>query len=307
MAFVTDKGVNLWYEIKGQGQPLVLSGGFGLLHNQWDFVTDLLAQHYQVINWNYRGSGQSDRAWPGKSYNQDTWVDDLEIILDALDIKDAVLWGTSTGSPTSIRYTARYQDRVKALITYPMFKADPGFRKAFSYFSGVCETFGYDALACLTTWIGCAAENVFQPKQGEMAKWEAECFERNFAIETIDEIMSICSTNDFTSDLAKITVPTLVLMGESGVLGTNNPANKALADEFLQHVSGGAAKNHTQGRWHLLHDRAAGENRAGGDRLYIHPLNRLCPVPGNVKKPRVARVPGLFNPYWPTDYPSTHR
>lgn len=236
MPMVSDSGVDLWYDIKGSGQPLVLSGGFGLLHNQWDYVRDMLAEHFQVIDWNYRGAGNSDRAWPGKGFSQDVWVEDLEIILNELEKNDVVLWGTSTGSPITIRYAARFQSRVKAVISYPMFKADPGFRAAFEYFTGICETFGYDALACLTSWIGCAGENIFEPYQGQMARWESQCFQRNFSIDTIAETMNIVSTNDFTSDLGKIEVPTLLLMGESGQLGYNAPPNRALADEFLQRI-----------------------------------------------------------------------
>ena len=80
MAYIEDKGVKLWYEITGKGEPLVLTGGFGCLHNQWDWIMDILNEDFQVINWNYRGSGQSDRYWAG-GYSLDKWVDDLELIL----------------------------------------------------------------------------------------------------------------------------------------------------------------------------------------------------------------------------------
>lgn len=233
MPTIVHKGTSLWYDVHGSGQPLVLSGGFGLLHRQWDYVRDTLAARYQVIDWNYRGAGRSDRAWPGGCYSQETWVDDLEIILEALAIDNAVLWGTSTGSPISIRYAAKYPQRVRALITYPMFKADAGFRQAFDAFTAIGETFGYDALACLTSWIGCAEQNVFGARQGEIARWEAGCFEQNFSLNTLAETMRIVATNDFTTDVGRIKCPILVLMGESGHLGYAEPGNRALAEEFL--------------------------------------------------------------------------
>jgi len=236
MPTINNNGTELWYDIHGAGQPLVLSGGFGLLHNQYDFIREKLTDRFQIIDWNYRGAGNSDRAWPGNAWDQDTWVDDLEHILNSLDMNDVILWGTSTGSPLTIRYVARYQARVKAMITYPMFKADAGFRAAFDYFRGVCETFGYEALACLTSWIGCAGENIFQPCQGEMAKWEADCFRKNFSIETIAQTMDIVAGNDFTSDLSKIKVPCLLLLGESGQLGYASPGTRELADEFMKNV-----------------------------------------------------------------------
>ncbi len=236
MPFVDDQGVRLWYQITGKGNPLVVSGGFGLLDNQYDYVRDALAKEFQVIDWNYRGVGQSDRAWPGGSFNLDRWVDDLELILDNLGLRDVNLWGTSTGSQITMRYVARYQARVRSMITYPMVKADVGFRNAFKGFQYVCETFGYDALAALTSWIGCAEENVFGPKWGEVAKYEAEAFKQNFTIESLNETMAIHANSDLTADLAKIKVRTMLLLGESGNLGFGSPGIKDLADEFMQHV-----------------------------------------------------------------------
>jgi pimeloyl-ACP methyl ester carboxylesterase len=136
-------------------------------------------------------------------------------VLDRLAIDNAVLWGTSTGSPISIRSTAKYPARVRALITYPMFKADTGFRQAFDGFTANGETFGYNALARLTSWIGCAEQNVFGARQSEIARWEAACFEQNFSLNTLGETMRIVATNDCTADVGRITCPVLVLMGES--------------------------------------------------------------------------------------------
>jgi pimeloyl-ACP methyl ester carboxylesterase len=238
MPTLDDHGTQLWYQVTGPADApaIVLSGGFGLLDNQWDFVRPLLARELRVIDWNYRGAGKSDRAWPGGAYTQDTWVDDLEKVLAHLDARDVVLWGTSTGSPITVRYAARHPARARAVITYPMFKADPGFRSAFDGFTKIGETFGYEALAALTSWIGVARENLFTAKWGELAQWEAETFPKNFSIESLGATMAIVAGNDFSSDLGKIRVPTLVLMGESGNLGYEAPGNKALADEFLRRV-----------------------------------------------------------------------
>jgi pimeloyl-ACP methyl ester carboxylesterase len=238
MPTLDDNGTQLWYQVTGPADApaIVLSGGFGLLDNQWDFVRPLLARELRVIDWNYRGAGKSDRAWPGGAYTQDTWVDDLEKVLAHLDVRDVVLWGTSTGSPITVRYAARHPARVRAVITYPMFKADPGFRSAFDGFTKIGETFGYEALAALTSWIGVARENLFTAKWGELAQWEAETFRKNFSIESLGATMAIVAGNDFSSDLGKIRVPTLVLMGDSGNLGYEAPGNRALAEEFLRRV-----------------------------------------------------------------------
>jgi len=172
----------------------------------------------------------------GSSFHLDTRVEDLEKILSHLAVKEAILWGTSTGSPLTIRYAACYPARVRAVITYPMFKADAAFRTAFDGFTKIGETFGYEALAALTSWIGVASENLFQPKWAKIAKWESEKFRKNFSLESLGATMEIVSSNDLSRDLAKIKVPTLLLMGESGNLGYAASGNHALADEFLRRV-----------------------------------------------------------------------
>jgi 3-oxoadipate enol-lactonase len=218
MPYVDDNGVKLWYRLSGSGEPLVLTGGFGLLHKQYEYVLASLTQEFQVIDWNYRGAGESDRAWVG-GYTLDRWVDDLEIILQHLNLKQVNLWGTSTGAPLSIRYTARYPQRVHSLIVYPSFKASVTTRKMFHVLQDITETFGYEALARFTAWLGCADHNVFSQVGNELAQFEAEAFKHNFSIESLAKTLEVFSHLDLTSDLERIQAPTLVLLGNSGKLG----------------------------------------------------------------------------------------
>lgn len=234
MPFATDNGVRLWYEIAGNGEPLVLTGGFACLHNQWDWIMDYLTTDFRVINWNYRGAGQSDLYWAG-GYSLDRWVDDLEVILRSLKIDKVNLWGTSTGSPITIRYAAKYQDRVKSMITYPLFKADPAFRKAFQIFLDICEGFGHEGLARFTSWIGSATHNQFSEEGNRLAIHETETFKANFSIESLAKTLETFAHIDLTSELEKISVPTLLLLGESGLLGSDTPSVTELVKTFKAH------------------------------------------------------------------------
>jgi pimeloyl-ACP methyl ester carboxylesterase len=234
MPYVDDNGVKLWYRLSGSGEPLVLSGGFGLLHNQFDYVLDILAKEFQVIDWNYRGAGESDRAWVG-GYTLDRWVDDLELIFSHLKMNDVHLWGTSTGAPLSIRYAARYPQRVRSLIVYPSFKAGVASRAMFKCFQDITEIFGYEALARFTSWIGCADHNVFSQVGNEVALFEAEAFRRNFSIESLAKTLEVFSHIDLTSDVEKITIPTLILLGDSGKLGGKTAAMKETIQLFQKY------------------------------------------------------------------------
>lgn len=231
MPIATENGVDLWYDVKGDGPPIVLTGGFGLLHDQWSRITDILAERLTVINWCYRGAGRSDRSWPG-GFTLDRWVDDLEFILSAAGIGQAHFWGTSTGSFITTRYCARYPARVKSIITYPLFMSNVAFRTAFDGFLFVGEKFGYDALAKLTQWIGCGEENVFGGMSNEMAKFESESFQRNFGMEHLAKTLELFGHCDLTADVTKLKMPALLLMGNSGNLGAGTPGTADLADRF---------------------------------------------------------------------------
>ena len=55
--------VEVWYDIQDVGEPLVLIGGFGIRHEQFHLATSWLAQHFTVLNRNWRGAGHCDRAF----------------------------------------------------------------------------------------------------------------------------------------------------------------------------------------------------------------------------------------------------
>jgi pimeloyl-ACP methyl ester carboxylesterase len=230
MPYIEDNGTKLWYSISGQGEPLVLTAGYLLLHRQFDWVVDLLAKDFQVINWNYRGAGHSDRFWAA-GYSLDRYVDDLELILDALNLQDVNLWGTSTGSTVTMRYTAKYQKRVKSMISYCMIRT-AAYRKAFDSFVSIGEDFGFDALAQFLSWIGVAECNQFSDIQNRIALHEAESMKEVVSLESLAKTAETFSHIDLTSELRKITVPTLLLMGDSSMVGLKNPLVAELAQEF---------------------------------------------------------------------------
>jgi pimeloyl-ACP methyl ester carboxylesterase len=89
----------------------------------------------------------------------------------------------------------------------------------FHVFQDIAETFGYEALARFTAWLGCADQNVFSQAGNELAQFEAEAFKQNFSIESLAKTLEVFAHIDLTSDVGRIQVPTLVLLGNSGQLG----------------------------------------------------------------------------------------
>ncbi|MDX2143400.1 MAG: alpha/beta hydrolase [Rhodospirillaceae bacterium] len=217
---VDDNGVPLWFQTTGRGEPLVLTGGFGLLHDQWHYIRPILAKNYTVIDWHYRGNGLSDRSWPG-THTFERWVDDLKVVLDHLKVKRCHLWGTSTGAKLSIRFASRFPKMAQSLITYPSFRG--GGRAPNDPFIALGARFGYEALGRMYQWYGCAEENKWNMRGNEIAQFEAASFSRNFSLANFAETLDIFGRADLTADLGRMKLPMLLLLGESGTLGSARP------------------------------------------------------------------------------------
>lgn len=104
---VTKDGTEIYYKDWGQGQPIVFSHGWPLSADAWDSQMVFLADHgYRVIAHDRRGHGRSSQPWTGNDY--DTWSDDLAALVEKLDLKEAVHVGHSMGGGEVARYIGRH-------------------------------------------------------------------------------------------------------------------------------------------------------------------------------------------------------
>jgi 3-oxoadipate enol-lactonase len=106
--------INIYYEIHGKGEPLVLIMGYGLSSAAWSPVLPALAQKYKVITFDNRGAGKSDK--PDGPYTMDMMAGDLAGLLDAIRIKAAHIFGISMGGMIAQHFALRYPERVRSLI-----------------------------------------------------------------------------------------------------------------------------------------------------------------------------------------------
>ena len=108
MAFVTTKdGTEIFYKDWGKGQPLFFHHGWPLSADDWDSqMMFFLAKGYRVIAHDRRGHGRSTQTDQG--HDMDTYAADADAVVQALDLKDAVHIGHSTGGGEVIRYVAKY-------------------------------------------------------------------------------------------------------------------------------------------------------------------------------------------------------
>jgi non-heme chloroperoxidase len=105
--FTAKDGTQIYYKDWGTGRPIVFSHGWPLTVDAWeDAMFFLAARGYRCIGHDRRGHGRSDQPWIGN--DMDTYADDVATLVDKLDLANAILVGHSTGGGEVARYIGRH-------------------------------------------------------------------------------------------------------------------------------------------------------------------------------------------------------
>jgi len=106
-AITTKDGTKIFYKDWGSGQPVVFSHGWPLNADAWDDQLYFFASNgYRAIAHDRRGHGRSSQTWKGN--DMDTYADDLAALVEELDLKNAIHIGHSTGGGEVARYIGRH-------------------------------------------------------------------------------------------------------------------------------------------------------------------------------------------------------
>jgi pimeloyl-ACP methyl ester carboxylesterase len=112
--FIETNGVRLYYEIHGEGEPLVLLHGNTGTHDTWAQWLDELSREYKIITVDLRGHGQSTHPIHEVTHND--YALDIFGLLDAIDVDKFSAMGHSTGGMTLIHMGTMQSERIKSLI-----------------------------------------------------------------------------------------------------------------------------------------------------------------------------------------------
>ena len=114
MPVVTIDNINMYYEVHGDGEPLVLIQGLSLDSSSWINQVPVLSQKYQVIVFDNRGVGQTDAS--DSPYSTEMMADDTVALLKVLSVTDAHILGFSMGGMIAQQVAIKYPQMVKSLI-----------------------------------------------------------------------------------------------------------------------------------------------------------------------------------------------
>ena len=222
MSTITTKdGTQIFYKDWGAGKPVVFSHGWPLSGDAWDAQMVFLGEHgYRVIAHDRRGHGRSDQTWTGN--DMDTYADDLSELIEKLDLKDMTMVGHSTGGGEVARYIGRHgTSRVSKAVLIGavppiMLKtaANPG-GLPIEVFDGIrAGVFADRSQFFMDLTMPFYGYNRAGAKVSEGIRQSFWMQGMQSGIKSALDCIKQFSETDFTEDLKKIDVPTLVIHGD---------------------------------------------------------------------------------------------
>lgn len=224
-------GTKIYYEVRGEGEPLILNYGIGCLINHWRPQIKHFSQAYKVITYDYRAHHQSAIPENYDNLTIDALAQDLKALMDYLEIPQASLWGHSFGAELVVRYYDLFPERVKSLVFINGFVQNP---LSGMFGSDLTESFfrlfksGYEKLPeTLSFLFKQSVQNPLAVKLSAMAGGfnlnlthlkDIEIYARGIASIDLNAFLKLFEgmlRYDGKPVLSRIEVPTLIIGGKS--------------------------------------------------------------------------------------------
>ena len=217
----------------GSGTPVVLLHAFPLNSKQWESQIESLSERFRFIAPDLQGFGASTAPDDESAYSMDSYADDVAAVLDELGLDKVVLTGLSMGGYISFAFLRRHGQRVSALVLADT-KAEADPPEAKEKRSTQQAQVRTDGTAGLIEGLsGALLGEATREKKPDVVEATKKMMAENPPAGFVGALEAMKNRPDSTGDLASITVPTLVIVGE-----TDGVTPVAASEALNQGISG---------------------------------------------------------------------
>lgn len=212
--FAEIDGTKIYYEMMGEGHPLVLIHGGNMDSRMWDDQFEAFAKHYRTIRFDLHGFGKSDT--PKKTFYV---IDDLYNLLKFLNVEKTYLVGLSLGGSIAIQFTVEYPEIVDALV--PVASGLVGYKWSKEETQRIAKIFMSvkdepSALEAMKKWL---KDPYMIPamKIPDVAEKIQKIVSENFRVLLMNPGLSMQPKVPAIQRLSEIKIPTLIIVGDQDI------------------------------------------------------------------------------------------
>jgi 3-oxoadipate enol-lactonase len=205
------QGVNIWYEIAGDGLPIVFIHGLGGTSNVWHAQRVALVKYFKVVTVDLPGSGRSDKT--EREYSMEKWVEQVAGLADAIWLDKFVLVGHSMTTVLAQKFAAKYGSRLTALVLCgPLTELAQPAKEAFAKRAETVEREGMIAVVD-GILAGALTPAAREGGNAALAGLYRELLLSNDPVHYAAHIRALIA-GSAKADQPMVTVPTLILVGD---------------------------------------------------------------------------------------------
>lgn len=205
---VQANGLNIYYEMYGVGEPLILLHGGTLTSRMWEHHIPAFTQHFQVIALDSRGHGKTDN--PTQEFSYQAMADDVAAFIQALGLNKPLICGYSDGGQIALELGMHYPGLARALVI-----SGAWYKFSASYLNW-CKEFGLEDPGVVNV------EYIARERPQLVSLWGEWHAPRgpDYWQTLLSQLSTTWLTplNYTTEDFSKIIVPTLILVGDRDAL-----------------------------------------------------------------------------------------
>jgi pimeloyl-ACP methyl ester carboxylesterase len=214
MKCLTLDDLDFYYQIIGNGDPVVLVHGMGSDHTVWDGLVPLFKESYRTIAVDLRGHGSSSK--PAGPYSAELFANDIFRILESLHIKKAHFMGHSMGGAITQSLAIQYPDKVRSQTLISSFAyLDSHLEHILMELLQIVDKKGYNAF--FETCLKLANTPQFVQENKELLMSFRDERAPIISIDSIKDTINACLKIDLIDSLNNIRAPTLIIAGSNDI------------------------------------------------------------------------------------------